>query len=98
MQRYLCGCVGMDVRVWLVCVIKNICAPVCVCNIEREKWQITNPITVCTSGVLLAPNGENMLLCPNKLELKAHFLRYHPQIWNTTYLDLCLWFSCRFRV
>jgi len=37
---FLYGCVGMDIRVWLVCVL-------------YAQLQIKNPITVCTSGVLL---------------------------------------------
>ncbi len=55
---------------------------VCVCFgvieiFEREKLlQITNPTTVCISGVLLASNGENVVLRPNNIFLKAHFLRY----------------------
>ncbi len=27
-------------------------------------------------------NGENMVLRPNNILLKAHILRYQPQIWN----------------
>jgi len=33
---------------------------------------------VCTSGVLLAPNGENLILHPNKLLPKAHFFLDWP--------------------
>ncbi len=60
---------------------------------EKEKNSTVNykSSTVCTSGVLLASNGENLVLRPNKILLKAHFLRHQPQIWNTTCLDL--WFG-----
>ncbi len=37
-----------------------------------------------------ASNRENVVLCPNKILLKAICLRYQPQIWNTTCLDLWL--------
>ncbi len=30
---------------------------------------------------LLASNGKNVVLRPNKILLKAHFLRYQPKIW-----------------
>jgi len=33
---------------------------------------------------------QNLFLRPNKILPKAIFLRYHPQIWNTTSLDLWL--------
>ncbi len=59
-----------------MCVIKkNVCMCMCVLvKFEREKLlQITNPSTVYTSGVLLASNGENLVLRPNKILLKAHF-------------------------
>ncbi len=39
-----------------------------------------------------------MVLRPNYILLKDNFLRYQPQIWNTTCLDSWLWFSSRFRV
>ncbi len=72
-----------------MCVIKKI---VCVLVIfERETLlQITHSTSVCTSGVLLASNGENLILRPNKILLKAQFLRYRPQIRNTNCLDLWL--------
>ncbi len=33
---------------------------------------------------------EKLGTSPNKISLKAHFLRYQPQIWNTTSSDF--WF------
>ncbi len=77
-----------------MCVIKKkiVFVYMCVLVIFERKTllQITNPSTVCTSRVLLASNGENLVLRPNKILLKANFLRYQPQIWNTTCLDLWL--------
>ncbi len=53
----------------MVCVrvIKSVCVCVCVLVIFERKTllQITNPTTVCTSGVLLGSNGENLVLRPN---------------------------------
>ncbi len=72
-------------------VCHKTCVRVCSCKIDKRKTllQITNPTTVCTSGVL-ASNGGNLVLRPNKMLLKANFLSYQPQIWNTTCLDLWL--------
>ncbi len=64
-----------------MCVIKKI-----VCVLVKFEWdfffycKITNPITLCTSGLLLASNGENVVLRANKILLKANFLRYQSQI------------------
>ncbi len=83
-------CVCVCVLVWMsecglyVCHKKN-----CVCVLvifERDK--------LCTlykhcvqQRCFAASNGENVVLRPNKILLKAHFLRYQPQIWNTTSLE-----------
>ncbi len=52
-----------------MCVIQNC---VCVCALvkfERERISTANykSSTVCTSRVLLASNGENLVLRPNKM-------------------------------
>ncbi len=80
-------CVGVDVRVWFVCVITN-----CVCVLvifERDNSTVNHKLKHCVhQQTFPASNGETVVLRPNKLLLKAHFLRYQPQIWNTTCLDL----------
>ncbi len=75
-----------------MCIIKKNIGVCFLVIFEREKLycKITNPPTVSTSRVSLASNGENLILRPNKILLKAHFLRYQPQIWNTTCLDVWL--------
>ncbi len=75
-----------------MCVIKKyVCTRVLVI-FERSKTrlQITIPTTLCTSRLLRASNVDNVVLYPNKILLNAIFLRYQPQIWNTTSLDLLL--------
>ncbi len=61
-----------------------VCECVCVC-----VWCVC--VCVCDSTVnhnsSTASNGGNVVLHPNNISLKAHFLRYQPQIWNTTCLD-----------
>ncbi len=74
-----------------MCHKKNKETMYCVCALvifgsEKQK----NPSTVSTSEVFLASNGENLILRPKKILPKAHFLRYQPQIWNTTCFDLWL--------
>ncbi len=49
-----------------------------------------------TSRVLLASNEENVVLRPNKISLKSHFLRYQLQIWETNCLDICFDFLAGF--
>ncbi len=90
-----------------MCVIKKLCLCTCVfLQYLREKNYCKSQIQAlcapaasngefCWHLILLASNGENLVLRPNKIFLKANFLRYQPQIWNTTCLDL---FSSRFRV
>ncbi len=58
---------------------------------ERDKLYCKSQIKHCVQQQSFAASkGENVVLRSNKISLKAHFLRYQPQIWNTTRLDLRL--------
>jgi len=67
--------------------------------ILRTQLQLTNPITLCTSAVLLA-NKSNYFVHQCSFagtqwvksntapkQYLTEILFYQPQIWNTTYLD-----------
>ncbi len=74
--------------------INNAAIIVCVCVLvifERDELYCKSQIKHCEhQRSFAASNGENVVLRPNNILLKAHFLRYQPQIWNTTCLDLWL--------
>ncbi len=78
-------------------VIKKLC--VFLYKLRERNSSVNHKSKHCVhQQSFAASNGENVVLSPNKILLKAHFLRYQPQIWNTICLDLWLWFSSRFRV
>ncbi len=58
---------------------------------ERDNSTVNHKLKHCElQQSFAASNGENVVLRPNNILLKAHFLRYQPQIWNTACLDLWL--------
>ncbi len=62
------------------------------CIVHGQKWQHWKRIG---SELNLM---ETFGTAPKKILLKAHFLRYQPQICNTTCLDYWLLFLCSFKV
>ncbi len=75
-----------------VCHKKKLFVYMCVLVIfERDELYCKSQIKHCElQQSFAASNGENMVLHPNNILPKAHFLRYQPQIWNKTCLDLWL--------